>query len=153
MFTILQLESEDACGPDFVCQNETSAANNTAIKNGLIVFAPESSDELYYFDLSAPSASGEYPVRRRDVESATTEQFAPSFDRFMLRLIRQRAPWPRRAVSRETPLSSGTAGVRRWLSRNPCTIPRPRPASAALYESAMVGWGIPTMLRHLGETA
>lgn len=91
VFTILQLEFEDACGPDIVYQSENNVANGTAIENGLVVFQPESSDELYYFDLSSPSGSGEYPVMRWDMESGTTERFAPSFDQFMLKLVRQRA--------------------------------------------------------------
>lgn len=91
VFTILQLDFDDACGPDIVYQNETSAANGTAIANGLVIFEPESSDELYYFDLSAPSESGEYPVMRWDMEFGTTEVFAPSFEQFMLKQIRLRS--------------------------------------------------------------
>lgn len=91
VFTILQMEFEDACGPDIVYQNETSAANGTAIPDGLIVFEPESSDELYYFDLSSPSDSGEYPVMRWDMEFGATEPFAPSFDQFLLKLVRMRS--------------------------------------------------------------
>jgi hypothetical protein len=55
------------------------------------VFGPESSDELYYFDLSSPSESGEYPVMRWDMESGATDQFALSFDQFMLKRILLRA--------------------------------------------------------------
>lgn len=89
VLTILQMDFEEACGPDIVFHHENMVANGTTIENGLIVYEPESSDEIFYFDLSSPSESGEYPVMRWDMETGATEQYAPSFDQFMLKQIRQ----------------------------------------------------------------
>lgn len=88
VFTILQLDFDDACGPDIVYQQLNNVANGTAIPDGLVVFEPESSDEIYYFDLSSPDQSGEYPVMRKDLQFGTVELFAVSFAEFLLKQIR-----------------------------------------------------------------
>lgn len=90
IYTILQQDFDDACGPDIVYQHRMNQRNSIAIANGLIVFEPESSDEIYYFDLTLPDADGEYPVMLRDLESGTQEVLAPSFAAFLERQLRMR---------------------------------------------------------------
>jgi hypothetical protein len=51
VFTIFQLDFHDSCGPDIVYQQINNVAQGIGIPDGLVVFEPESSDEIYYFDL------------------------------------------------------------------------------------------------------
>ncbi len=91
VFTILQLDFDDACGPDIVYQQLNDVAQGLGILDGLVVFEPESSDEVYYFDLSSPDSSGEYPIMRKDLQFGTVERFTASFDEFLLKQIRMRS--------------------------------------------------------------
>ena len=91
IFTILQMNFDEACGPDIVYQQLNNAVNGTRGPNALVVFEPESSDEIYYFDVSSPQGGGEYAVMREDLELGTIEQFAKSFDEFLLKQIQLRS--------------------------------------------------------------
>ena len=68
--------------------NVARMSDGLALPDGLGVFEPESSDEIYYFDLSSPDQSGEYPVMRKDLQFGTVELFAVSFAEFLLKQIR-----------------------------------------------------------------
>lgn len=53
------------------------------------LFVPDS-DELYYFDTSAPDVQGEFPVMRYDLMNDLIEEYAPTFAGFLEQLIDER---------------------------------------------------------------
>ncbi|MFC6647826.1 hypothetical protein [Paenibacillus rhizoplanae] len=53
------------------------------------LFVPDS-DELYYFDTSAPDEQGEFPVMRYDLMNDLIEEYAPTFAGFLEQLIDER---------------------------------------------------------------
>lgn len=55
----------------------------------LDLFVPDS-DELYYFDTSAPDEQGEFPVMRYDLMNDLIEEYAPTFAGFLEQLIDER---------------------------------------------------------------
>lgn len=55
----------------------------------LDLFVPDS-DELYYFDTSAPDVQGEFPVMRYDLMNDLIEEYAPTFAGFLEQLIDER---------------------------------------------------------------